>query len=573
MNMIKLNHVKFPSFSWMLRYHNSVIVLLLLCALAGLTSCHKKSENPAVVARVEQFDITTNDLLDQFKARYPDQAVERANKSLKKRVLDDMIDQQLILMEAYRLGLDKSDTLKKDLAEKEQELATEEFLQQTAKPERISEDLLREYYGLMAKVFDLSFIRVNLGASDEEKMLARKKANEIYRLLQAGANFRQLAATRSEHGSAAADSGKFSHVDCFSLDQVLFKRLHAMKEGEISEPIEADDALFILRLDKIYSNKMAEFSIVRMEIQESLEKMQQNQRSQKIAKLERTLRKKHHYTLYPDQVDFFCLRTKQMKSSADTLTLFTNQERQLPLSRTDIGVITIGEFLPKVAQYYWDSLFQRRVTDMLLEYMNTKRLFKHAAMEQKLNESEKIKQQLDLFTVQTLKEGVIEQEVLKKINPSDAELRPLYEAGKSQFLVPAQVTVHEIFCRTKEEIDRVHALAVTAKDFSLLQKKYSQDEETRTNGVLGPFSKGRNGKLGELAFSGMKVGEISEPFKYRGGWSFFKLLAFTPARTETFETVKEKLKVQYLNENKDRYLSDWLKSVRANYSITYYDLP
>ena len=273
----------------------------------------------------------------------------KAENSVKQAVLDEMIDQQLILMEAYRLKYDKNTEIINLVHEKEKELAADEFINKEINMEAVSENLAKEYYALMTKVFDISFIKLNGGQSDREKEQVLKRATEIYQQLKAGADFHQSAATLSEHGSAAADSGKFTQVNCFDVEKTLIKRLHDMKVGEISEPISATDAVFILRLDHVATQKLADYSVVRPDIMDELDRMYQNIRTQKTIKIEMALKKQYHYSLLSDQMDFFCHRTQKMKSRSDTLNLFDAKEKLLPLSKTDFNVITIGDFLPKVS--------------------------------------------------------------------------------------------------------------------------------------------------------------------------------------------------------------------------------
>jgi len=543
-----------------------IILALMACVLGGFIFCRKQVEPSRVVARINDSEITIQDFIDQFKLRHPELTLSQAEPSVKERVLQDMIDQQIILMEAYRLGYDKDAKVRTFLADKEQELAAQAYLDTEIKLEPITDALCREYYGWMHKVYDISFIRIGLGLSDQEKEAAEKRAQEIYRLLQTGADFRQTAARRSEHSTATTDSGKYRQVTCFDLEKPIIQRLYAMKPGAISEPIKVSDAFFIVKLEKAIEQKLADYSIVKPEILEELNKRHQTIRAQKTAKLEAALKRQYHYALITDHMDLFCNRTKKMKSRSDTLNLFTAREKQLPLSRTDFNVITIGEFFPKVVEYYWDSLSQTRVVEMLLNHMNGKRILKHHAMQQQLNGSPEVRQKLQVLLTQMIKERVLAEEVLAKIPASDEELQPYYERLKNNFHIPPQATVQEIFCRTKAEIDHVHALSAS-RDFAGLQAAYSQDQETRTNGILGPFAKGRNGRLGELAFSGMRVGAISEPFAYRGGYSFFKLLALTPERTEPLSAVREKVKQAYLEDKKERYTAEWLQAARKQYRI------
>jgi len=115
----------------------------------------------------------------------------------------------------------------------------------------------------------------------------------------------------------------------------------------------------------------------------------------------------------------------------------------------------------------------------------------------------------------------------------------------------------------------VYQLALKGNDFTELEKKYQQNRETRTNGVLGPFTKGSHGRLGESAFK-MAVGEISQPFKYRGGYSIIQLLSIEPERKKTFAEAREELKYGYLDENQEKFISQWYEKIKKNYRTTIY---
>lgn len=548
------------------------ILLSGWCCILLLAACKGPRVKPDLVAAVDRFEITRNDFIQQFQVRHPDLALAAADQRLKQQVLDDMINQQLIYMEASRLGYDRSQEFKSYIAEKEQELAADAFLNEETRQEPITDDLLRAYHSLLQKVVDVSFIRVKFGHHLQEKQVAGEKASSISRQWQAAAaDYPGIPVSTFE--PAMMDSGRHTNVDCFAMDKVLFKQLFAMNVGEISEPIESDDAFYVMKLDRVLTQQMADFEAARAEIKEAVEKMQHNLKGQKITRLEQDLRKQYRLTLISANIDFFCDRTKKMTSRADTAAAFSASEKNMPLSQSDVNTITIGDFLPKVAEHYWDSLFQRRVTDMLLEYMNTRRLLKYHALKLKINERQAIKDQLSLFLVQALKDHVLQKEVVDKITVSDADLDRLYQIHKNSFKVPAQVTIQEIFCLDRAGIDKVYALAKKTADFGRLQNTFSQDQETRTNGILGPFGKGRHGKLGEKAFSGMQVGQISEPIRYRGGYSLFKLLACEPERVPSFAEVKEKLKSRFIEEQYETHLAKWLQQQRTHYKIHYYALP
>ena len=156
---------------------------------------------------------------------------------------------------------------------------------------------------------------------------------------------------------------------------------------------------------------------------------------------------------------------------------------------------------------------------------------------------------------------------IDKMDVSEAVLRPIYEQTRQARVVKKQATVREIFRKTKPDLDRVYQMAVNGHDFAALQAKYCQNQENRNQGIVGPFPQGMNGKLGEWAFSGLAIGQISPPFKYRGGYSIIQLLALENERVKSFAESREEIKAEYIQAHFQSQINTWLAQVRKNYRI------
>ena len=559
--------------------HTKFGIKIFLVLIFGLViiqnSCRIKPEDEALrpIAQVKNFTITSKDFIDQFEKTQPNIKFNDADSSLKRKVLDDMIEQQILLMEAYRLKYDKEKEAVQLFETKERELAANALVKQVAARKAVTDASLRTFYQWLDKDFEFYFIQLNTGLFDEEKETAKQKADDLYLKLQNGANFKVLAAEYSDYSTAKFDSGKMYRMTCFDVDEEITRQAYNINEGDISTPFYTDNSYYIVKLEKIHHKNIGNFEAEKEYLIEDLDRYYENKNIFKKEQLNRYVRKKYHYQKLSENIDLFCERTKKMTTKVDTTNLFTKKEKQIPLSKTDVEEITIGQFLPKVLEYYWDSLFQQRVVLMLLKYMNTKRLIKHEAMQRKLNELPEVKKNLILWRISYLKHQVVQKQVIDKIDVSEKILEPIYEREKHNFKIEKRITVREIFCITEDQIDKVYNLAIGDSNFEMLEEKYNQNQETRTHGLLGPFTKGRHGILGETVFSGMKVGDISKPFRYRGGYSFFKVVAIEQPRVKTYQEVQEELANKYKEENKDRFLYNWLQKAKANYNIKIFELP
>jgi|GEM_PF-1041970 len=548
----------------MCRY-GSVLVLFFVTLLAN---CRKGAEpEGGIVARINDFKISYKDLADQFKRTRGDVTLEKADDATKRAVLDDMIKEQLTLFEAYRLGYDKDEKITAVAKEKEREIAAKALRKREIDDQLITEEVLRQFYQWSDRELELSYMKFYAGSTPEGRNQAQKKADKIYQRLLAGEDFKSLAVAYSEHGNAKQDSGKMGAINCYSTNRAFFEHAYSLSANEITKPFLADKSVWILKVEKTRPLSRGTFEKERPQILQNVQEIYSGQLNARVNEFNKSVLTEYHYAAFPEVVDFFCLRSKSMKALADTAALFSPEERKKALCKTDVEETTIGPFFHKSAPYYWRSLEQKRTVEMLLSDMNTSRLVKHKAMQMRLNELPQVKEEYQSWLVYYLKKMVTQREVIDKMNTSDQTLWPIYEQKRRTLIVKKQATVREIFCKTKPEIDRVYQLAKAGNDFAALEKKYSQNMEDRTEGIIGPFPPGPNGKLGEAAFSGMRVGEISRPFKYRGGYSIIQLLAREPERVKTFEEAKGELKTDYINSHWEQAVAEWQDRAAKNYRI------
>ena len=83
------------------------------------------------------------DFSQQFKAIHPNMELAKADSTLKRQVLDKMIEQQLLLMEAYRLNYDEEKEVTQFLDNKERELAAGVLEKQVLDMKPVNNELIR----------------------------------------------------------------------------------------------------------------------------------------------------------------------------------------------------------------------------------------------------------------------------------------------------------------------------------------------------------------------------------------------------------------------------------------------
>lgn len=136
--------------------------------------------------------------------------------------------------------------------------------------------------------------------------------------------------------------------------------------------------------------------------------------------------------------------------------------------------------------------------------------------------------------------------VTKGLQVTDAEIRKFYEEHKKEFTTPEQVTIRQITVATQKEAQDARK-DLKGADFGLVALSRSTDIFKQQGGLVPPFTANPppgfpvDPAVQKLAFK-MKVGEISDPIKVGNQWVIIKLDQKEPAKTPTFEEMKEPIR-------------------------------
>ncbi|NIA14131.1 MAG: hypothetical protein GWP08_08620 [Nitrospiraceae bacterium] len=109
-------------------------------------------------------------------------------------------------------------------------------------------------------------IFLKAGSSDADRERARARLAELQEQLAAGADFAELAKTYSA-GPAAADGGLIGWVARGDLVESLETPAFALEAGEVSDVLETEYGLVLLKLDRKEAAGRAELDEVRPEIE------------------------------------------------------------------------------------------------------------------------------------------------------------------------------------------------------------------------------------------------------------------------------------------------------------------
>ena len=150
------------------------------------------------------------------------------------------------------------------------------------------------------------------------------------------------------------------------------------------------------------------------------------------------------------------------------------------------------------------------------------------------------------------------EKVLKKITPTDEEVKKYYEDHKDDYF---NAKASHILVPTEKEAKEINKELDKGADFAKLAKEKSTDPTAKENGGnLGEFNNTTMVKEFTDAIKDMTPGEISKPVKTDYGYHIIKLDEKTPRK---FDDVKDEIKSTLLMDKEKEYQDKLEKAAKV----------
>lgn len=238
-----------------MKVYMKVLWCCMAIVIAGLM-CGTSFADSKELAKVDDVVITDSDLKQKAEL-LPERSRQMVNKE---KLLNKMIDEELLIREAQRLNLHEKEEYKYKVENYKRDLLTEFYLQQYLN-ERNTEDNQRKYFEEHKENYkspDLVKISVIRVKSEEE-------AQDILKKLQGGEDFAELAKKYSL-GPLAQKGGDFGFRARKTLRKELGDAAFAMKKGDLNGPVKAEDGYYIIRLTDRREEGIAKFEDVKTRV-------------------------------------------------------------------------------------------------------------------------------------------------------------------------------------------------------------------------------------------------------------------------------------------------------------------
>ncbi|MDO5725588.1 MAG: peptidylprolyl isomerase [Tissierellia bacterium] len=209
-----------------------------------------------VVAKIENIEIRENDVLNFVQEIGPQMAMQFQSPDGMKKIIREMVNQELLLLDAKDSGMEKEEEFQKVFETTKDNLLKSYAFSKLIGKIKISEEEIKDYFEEFKDVFTKEMIEASHILVDTDE-----KAKEVKKLLDEGKKFEELAKQYSTCPSNREGGylGRFPRGQMVpEFESVAFD----MGEGEISEPVKTQFGYHIIKLIKKITSEDIELSDV-----------------------------------------------------------------------------------------------------------------------------------------------------------------------------------------------------------------------------------------------------------------------------------------------------------------------
>jgi len=487
--------------------------LLPIAARAGNTS-------PAL-ARVNGEAVTARDVVDLFSDRHSGHAKFLGGNAEAREFLKIIIDDKLLVQEAYEIGLDHDPAIEQLVSDLER-TRSEKLLIKTE-----IDDKARPAPEAVKKIYDtLDFVMLVRQIAVDTKEEAEEIRASILRGGDIDAFTRDCsrAPSRKHAGRLIVSWGQMEP----EWENVVF----ALLPGEMSPVIATRDGFEVVIVENRVDAERPPFDKVAGQIESVLLQRGIERRKEELSK---ELWAKYHVVLQP------------FGNAPDDVVATWDRGGKLLLK----DVVGQGESLPP-----------RELQSRIRSTINAP-LLGFEAVERHTADDPSIAEEVRKYREYVMEGMLFRDHIFKDVAVTEDESRKYYDAHKSEFVAPEERHVAQILVSNEKDAVNVRQLLASGTEFQAAVKKYSRD----------PVSAMQDGDLGWITpdkvpasfkpVLALATNEVSKPIQSSGGWHLIKVIEIKPQRQLAFDEVRDRVTKACLRVKQDAARKYWVEKLRS----------
>lgn len=226
-----------------------------------------------VLAKVEGMEITEGDVNNFLRDLGPQMASQFQSEEGIKRLVEELVNQKLLYLDAKENKLDESDEFQELLKETNEKLLASFALTKLVSEIEVTEEGLKGYYN---ENID-NYKKPETAVASHILVESEEKAKEILKEINEGLEFAEAAEKYSTcpSKSVGGELGEFARGQMVpEFEDAAFK----MEAGTISEPVKTQFGYHIIKLMEVKPEGVEEFEDIKPQLEEQYTRLKQQER-------------------------------------------------------------------------------------------------------------------------------------------------------------------------------------------------------------------------------------------------------------------------------------------------------
>jgi parvulin-like peptidyl-prolyl isomerase len=534
------------------------IYLFILLISLWITGCSTLHSGNSYLAKVNQDLITSEDLKDEFQYRHGGHMKFLEGEVEQQKFLASMIDQRLLLQEAYRIGIQDDPGIV---------LETEKFENQ-----KIKEHLLKTEVDDLSKATDNEIKNIyerRIGEYLQVQQIVvktREEAEAILKGIRSGEEFETIAREKSIAPSSKF-GGRIFPVVWGSMDADWERIVFDLSPGETAPVFKSGMGYEIVRLEErkvaeeagntdntVKTDKPVkpEFSRVEKRIRSVLEHRKAKERKEELV---RSLREKYAVKFIPMD-----LGVEELKKGEKT-------KSDARLAAWNGGSITLSSFASMLDFDRLSSLPREEVGDKirgLLGDVVDEKIFQAEGRSRGYDNVPEIARKVRQHRERRMLRNLYENYILADVTVGETDFKEYFEGHRKEFTFPEKRKIAHVLIDSLDTAKEVLKRSRQGEPFDNLARTYSKDKSTaERGGDIGWIDKDKVSPIFKEIFSTLKAGEIGDPVRSEQGYHIVKILEIQPETLKDYSQAREEIEKRVIKRKRDERVRFWVDKLKA----------
>lgn len=535
---------------------------VVLALFVAVTAC-SRDESKKTLAKVGSRKITVGDFREAYMKVPPGYLPQATGEEGKRQFLDDLVNKELLVLEAYERELDKDEEVTSGMKRMEQQVLLRDlYNDQILEKSKVTDREIKARYEEMTRQDEVRARHVVVTDS--------LKALEVLKKARAGGDFAELAKEYSEDPSTAAlggDLGFFAQEPEDSSE--FFQWAFRLKPGEISEIFRTPFGWHIVKVEERRKRQLDPYEKLKTRLESML--IMTKRRDLATAFLNET-REKHKFELKEDAIkkvaDAVQACTTAVGATPEQISRqFPEAEKDLPLATMKEGNYTIGDFIGSLEAAQITSLPPTTGYEDVKSMVESEAITEPLVLEARrlgVHKKKNVKSDLARLKEEKMVDLLYGREVRDSVKVTDQEVYEYFTEHAEDYGTPAVFKVLKLVVDTQTTADSLAALARSGTDFKVLVRDNSIDAFSKRRDGETDITAGRDAIIDAL-IENAKIGEIAGPADTREGFMLLKLLSKKPPVPTPLEMAWPHVQNDVRRMKEEEALQSLLERLRDNY--------